>query len=215
MSWTSNGFFRNANILKQLDASTADSIVEIYQPGTLNLSSMAEDARYSGFITSLRLSVAITSIPEMQFPETEIGMGEGEINALLRAKEIVSPKIQLNLLLKSSNITAPLKIGAVSLFNRAPYYTVDLLLYLTDAAAFDLASDCVLLMQLENVGYGLLEGIDRVAVFGSAVEEAENTAPSLNITVLGGGGGETTPQNAITNNQGELIVSNSGDVITT
>lgn len=189
-------------------------MVEIYQPGTLNVQSLAQNARYSGFITSLRLSVSIPSIPEVQFPDTEIGMSDGEINALLRAKEIASPKIQLNLFLRSSNYVEPLKIAAISLFNRPPYYTVDLLLYLADTAAFDVGSDCALLMQLENVGYGLLGGADRVAIFGSAVEEAENTAPSLNITVLGGGGGGSTPQNAITTNQGELIVSNLGEFIT-
>lgn len=212
MTWTSNGFFRNVNILARLDASTGSNRLPIYQPGTRNLASVMDGVRYSGFLTSLRLAVDISSIAEVDFPTIEPGMSDGEISALMAGISESSPQKQISIWLESSD-SPPLRIAAVTLYNRRPYYSVDLLLYLTDAPAFDIASDVALSLQMENAGFGLLQNADQVTVVGSAVEEGENTAPSLNITVLGGGG--SSPSNVITTLSGDVITDLSGEVVTT
>lgn len=214
MSWTSNGFFRNVNILARLDTNTGSNRVPIYQPGTKNLPSALEGVRYSGFLTSLRLAVDITSIAEVSFPTIEPGMSDGEISALMAGISQSSPQKQLSLWLESSDSEA-IRIAAVTLYNRRPYYSVDLLFYLTDAPAFDIASDAVLSLQIENAGFGLLQNQDQVTIIGSAVEEGENTAPSLNITVLGGGGSGPSPSNAVASITGDVVTTVSGEVITT
>lgn len=215
MSWTSNGFFRNANILRLLTPASGNQLVDIYQPGTLNVASIVEGSRYSGFVTSLRLCVDISSVGEVDFPTFEPGMSDGEISALMAGLGAASPKKQLDILMRHST-QSPVKVASIQLFNRRPYYSIDLMLYLTDAPAFDVASDAVLSLQMVNVGFGLLSGTDTISVVGSAVEEAENTAPALNITVLGGGGGGggSTPTNVITDSEGTIITTNEGIPVT-
>lgn len=214
MSWASNGFFRNVNILHQLTSSTGANLVAIYQPGTLNPASLRDNVRYSAFITSLRITVDITSIPEILFPDIEPGMTQGEIQASWNALTRAAPRKQLGIYMGHSS-QAPIKVAEVSLFNRRPYYTYDLLLYLTDATAFDVASDAEILLGVQNVGFGLLSGEDAVNVIGSAVEEAENTAPSLIINVRGGssGGGEELEEDVLVDASGNPIVDNEGNFV--
>ncbi|NJL21653.1 MAG: hypothetical protein HC895_13850 [Leptolyngbyaceae cyanobacterium SM1_3_5] len=47
-----------------------------------------------------------------------------------------------------------MRIASLWLYNRRPYYSIDLLLYFTDAAAFDVASDTALLLQWNQSGLG-------------------------------------------------------------
>jgi hypothetical protein len=68
MAWSSNGFFRNVSIAQSLTLSSGSNVVQIYQPGTANPTSLADGVRYAGFITSLRLYVDISSIAEVQYP---------------------------------------------------------------------------------------------------------------------------------------------------
>ncbi|MBE9179116.1 hypothetical protein IQ268_11140 [Oculatella sp. LEGE 06141] len=215
MSWTSNGFFRNVNILKRLDATATNQLIDLYQPGTLNTQSLKPDVRYSGFITSLRIAVDISSVSPVEFPAREPGMSDGELNTLLRQLDAGAPKKMMDLFLRSSD-SEPLRIGSISLYNRRPYYNIDILYYLTDAAACDIASDAVLSVQVRGVGYGLLTGTDSVSIFGSSVEEAENTAPSLIVNVFGGGGsgGSTATGNVVTDEAGQVITNNAGELVT-
>ncbi|MBD2090973.1 hypothetical protein H6F67_14045 [Microcoleus sp. FACHB-1515] len=182
MSWQSNGFFRNTNILTRLNEASATNLIEVYQPGTLSPLSISANVRYSGFVTSLRLFADIQSIPTFDFPVFSDDQSDGERNASLRDAEAASAKKQLNLMLRRDGGDA-IKIASLWLYNRRPYYSVDLLLYYTDAAAFDVAADTALLVQVESVGFGVLQDTDSVVIHGSAVEEGENTAPSLHINL--------------------------------
>lgn len=214
MSWTSNGFFRNTNILARLTAANAANPIEVYKPGTLSPRSIASGVRYSGFITSLRLNADIRSISEFDYPVPGEAQSEGEVSAAVRDAQTTSAKKQLNLLMRRDDADA-VKIASLWLYNRRPYYSIDILLYFTDAAAFDVASDTALLLQMESIGFGVLDAQDSVVIHGSAVEEAENTAPSLNVNIFANQAdilntrqpvitGDGTP---ITNAQGEIIVN--------
>ncbi len=213
MSWTSNGFFRNVNILRQLSATSGSQVVPIYQPGTINPLSLSQGARYSGFITSLRVCVDITSIAAVEFPDVEPGMTDGEIQALFAGFSRTAPKKEMDLLLQNSG-QPPVKIATMLLYNRRPYYTQDLLMYLTGSAAFDVGSDTVFSLRIVPSTFGLLGPNDRVNIYGSAVEEAENTAPALNITVIGGGGGNSVPPNAVPTTTGQPITTTTGQIVT-
>jgi hypothetical protein len=216
MAWTSNGFFRNVNLLKSFDSSSGSDLIDFYQPGTLNPNSLINDVRYSGFITTLRLQVYLDSIAEIVFPIPEVGQDEAEISAIMRGVEAAAPKKQIAFFLRSSD-SESIKIGSINLVNRKPYYTVDLLIYFTDAAAFDVGSDVILSAQFVNAGFGLLDGTDRVSLHGSAVEEGENTAPSLNINIfgMGDGSGGSTGGNVVVTTGGEVITNNAGSIVET
>lgn len=219
MSWTSNGFFRNINILKAVTPESGSSLIQIYKPGILNLSSVAAEQLYSGFITVLRAHIDISSLPEVAFPTKELGMSDTEWNALLTGLDAVSPKKILDISLSTSDNPDPTRIAAIAIYNRRPYYSINLLPYLTDATAFDVASDAMLTVSIRDIGFNLLEGTDRVVITGAAVEEAENTAPSLNVNVFvsgGGGGGDNGggTGDPVINSAGEVVVNHSGEVVT-
>lgn len=214
MSWTNNGFFRNTNILSRLTAATGTNPIEIYKPGTLSPLSIASGVRYSGFITSLRLNIDIRSIAEFKYPVPGAEQSEEQVAAAVRDAQSTSAKKQINLLMRRDGADA-VRIASVWIYNRRPYYSIDILLYFTDAAAFDVASDTALLVQMESIGFGVLEAQDSIVIHGSAVEEAENTAPSLNVNVFANQAdvlnyrqpviaGDGSP---ITNTQGEIIVN--------
>jgi hypothetical protein len=69
---SSRGIFRNVNILHEFNACTGTSIVEVYQPGWLNAEDVVSNAKYSGFITSLRLTIDISSINPMSIVESDV-----------------------------------------------------------------------------------------------------------------------------------------------
>ncbi|MBD2090370.1 hypothetical protein H6F67_10940 [Microcoleus sp. FACHB-1515] len=212
MSWTSSGFFRNTNILNRLTAATGTNPIEVYKPGTLSPQSIASGVRYSGFITSLRLNVDIRSISEFDYPVPGEDQSEGEVAAAVRDSESSSAKKQLNLLMRRDGADA-VKVASLWLYNRRPYYSVDLLLYFTDAAAFDVASDTAILLQVESIGFGVLEGQDAIVIHGSAVEEGENTAPSLNVNVFANQADILNYRQAITDGDGSPITNAQGEII--
>ena len=213
MTWTSNGFFRNANFIKILEQTSRGDPVVVYQPGTLNPLSIEPERRYSGFLMSIRVRIDISSIAEVQFPAREPGMSPGELSAQLRGMDAVSPKFQMDLLACTHSNPEWEMIGSVMLYNRRPFYTINLMPYLTDAASFDVASDCAIGARITDAGYGLLRLRDRVSIFGSAVEEVENSAPSLTINVRGGSGGGDGTANAIVTADGSRIIDSRGNSV--
>jgi len=219
MSWTSNGFFRNVNVLKLLNAASGTNPVQFYKPGVANRASLSPNHRYSGFLTSLRLVVDISSFAEVARPIPSPSADEGEIQAQIAEIEAAAPKVQLNLLMQIDDEDRQV-IGSLNLFNQRPYYTAEMLVYFGDAASFDIASDCSLHLQIVSVGYGVLQGSDRVLIFGSATEEAENSAPALNINIFGGGtgsggssGGSSSGQ-PVTDSSGQPLTTTNGELIT-
>ncbi|MCL6755400.1 hypothetical protein KBT16_32235, partial [Nostoc sp. CCCryo 231-06] len=66
------GIFRNVNILHELNAGSGTEIIELYQPGWLNSLDVVSNAKYSGFMTSLRLTVDISSINELEAISSDI-----------------------------------------------------------------------------------------------------------------------------------------------
>ncbi|MDZ7970507.1 MAG: hypothetical protein RM368_37215 [Nostoc sp. DedSLP03] len=166
-----NGIFRNVNIIKELNAASGSSMIQLYQPGILNSLDIVNNARYSGFITSLRLTIDITSITELQSISNDILASDATIASNNKATFDGNQKKALSFYLQ--NLDTPLlKIMDVYLFNQRPYYYIDVLKYFTSSSTFDVAPDTQMFVQMTEVGNGLLLNNDRIIILGSAIEES-------------------------------------------
>jgi hypothetical protein len=162
-------YSRNTNIIKSFNPTTLRQT--IYTPGYLSPWDKSSTIRFYGFITSLRMKVDISSLPESVIPNLELTSSRTERLTAVRDLEWNSPRKQINFYLQNTH-SGLVQIASVSLLNRVPYYHVNLLGYLTDGLSFDVGNDTRLEAEIIDAGYGLLAGNDNVAIFGSAKEEA-------------------------------------------
>lgn len=162
-------YSRTQQILTAFSADDASMRI-IYQPSSVSPYDRVQTLRFYGFITSLRMKVDIRSISEADIPNLEADASRLERLTAMRNMEWKSPRKQITFYLRTA--TCPWQaIFDVSLLNRLPYYAVNLLPYLTDNISFDTSNDCLIGAQITNAGYGLLEGEDRVTLYGSVREE--------------------------------------------
>ncbi|NEU77397.1 hypothetical protein PI95_034240 [Hassallia byssoidea VB512170] len=173
---SSRGIFRNVNILHEFNASTGTSIIDVYQPGWLNSLDVVNNAKYSGFVTSLRLTIDISSIKQMSVVESDILASSETVVSNNKETFNYNAKKCLSFYMKTAN-TPLIKIADAYLFNQRPYYYLDLINYFTSAGTFDVAPDAIIACQVVDVGYGLLQGNDRVMLLGCAVEESPDPKP--------------------------------------
>ena len=173
---SSRGIFRNVNILYEFNAGTSTSIFEVYQPGLLNSLDVVSNAKYSGFVTSLRLTIDISSIDPMSIVESDLLDGNETVSSNNKETFNYNAKKCLSFYMKTAN-TPLIKIADAYLFNQRPYYYLDLINYFTSAGTFDVAPDASIACQITDVGYGLLQNNDRVLLLGCVVEESPYTEP--------------------------------------
>jgi hypothetical protein len=162
-------YSRTQQILSAFDADDSSMRI-IYQPSAISPYDRVQTLRFYGFITSLRMKVDVSSIHEADMPNLESDTSRLERLTALRNMEWKSPRKQITFFLRTATVSWQ-PIFDVSLLNRLPYYHVNLLPYLTDNISFDTSNDCLIGAQITNAGYGLLEGADRVTLFGSVREE--------------------------------------------
>jgi hypothetical protein len=162
-------YSRTQQILTAFDADDASMRI-IYQPSAISPYDRVQTLRFYGFITSLRMKVDIKSINEADLPDLEADSTRLERLTALRNMEWRSPRKQITFFMRTANVSWQ-PIFDISLLNRLPYYAVNLLPYLTDNISFDTSNDCLIAAQITNAGYGLLEGADRVTLYGSVREE--------------------------------------------
>lgn len=167
----SQGIFRNVNILVEFNAANTTEAIDIYTPGFINSFDIVSGVKYSGFITSLRATIDINSLPELIPPDINVLDTEADKESKRNEAVTNTPRKCMQLYLRNSN-SKSLLIGEVLLFNRLPYYYVSLIKYFTDTITFDVAPDTVITAQMKDIGYGILTGSDKVAIVGSVVEEA-------------------------------------------
>lgn len=167
----SNGIFRNINILKELTVASSDQILELYQPGWLNSLDVVNSAKYSGFLTSLRLTIDISSINELEtIPSDELA-AESTINANARETFRSNQKKCLSFYMKTFD-TPLIKIVDLFLFNQRPFYYIDVIPYFTSSSTLDIAPDTQICVQVREVGNGILQNDDRILIFGTGIEES-------------------------------------------
>ncbi len=170
------GVFRNVNILHEFNPSN-QGMIELYTPGFLAPYDIESGLKYSAFITSLRLTIDITSIPELAVVTSDLLADDDTIIENTKETFKGNAKKAITFYLKTS-VTPLIKVAEIFLFNQRPYYYLDLIDYFTSAATFDMAPDATIAAQQTDVGYGILQGTDRVLLIGSAVEEAPKHEPA-------------------------------------
>ncbi len=174
-----NGVFRNVNIIKEINAASQNEIIEIYKPGNLNSLDVVSNLRYSGFITSLRLTVELNSIDPLNTISSDILASDATIAANNQATFEGNHKKCIRFLMQNSD-TPLVKVTDVYMFNQRPYYYIDMLRYFTSSATLDIAPDTQLYVQVIDVGNGFLQNDDRLLILGTVIEES----PILNQSFL-------------------------------
>lgn len=165
------GIFRNVNIIKELNAASSNQMIELYQPGWLNSLDIVANARYSGFITSLRLTIDVSSINELEPIASDILADDETITANGKATFQGNQKKCLSFYMRTNDIPL-IKVVDIYLFNQRPYYYVDVLKYFTSSSTLDIAPDTQICVQVRDVGNGLLQNNDRVFLLGTVIEES-------------------------------------------
>lgn len=142
----------------------------IYQPSATSPYDRVQTLKFYGFITSLRMRCDINSIAEGDMPNLDADSSRMDRLLAMRDMEWKSARKQISFFIRTAQVDWQ-PIFDVSLLNRLPYYQVNLLPYFTDNISFDTSNDCLIGAQVTNAGFGLLEGTDRVTIYGSAREE--------------------------------------------
>lgn len=153
----------NANIaiVDKLNSTNFVGIKQIYKPtpGT------------SGFITALGLTVKIKSIPAAYFPaipdDTPLDVVE---QLLLNLESEIEFKI-LQLYIRK-NSESWVEKAEIRIFNKEPYYEIDLMPYFSKANTIDVAEELSLGVELKPP-YALTAA-DNIAIFGTGIEEKKN-----------------------------------------
>lgn len=152
----------NIAILDQIDSTNFSSIKQIYQPLP----------GYSGFITALALTINLKSIPGAEFPYIPDDTPPDVLEQTFRDMEEQLVFKELRILLKKG-AGAWIQKATIRIFNKEPFYEVDLMPYFTKANTIDVAEDLSLGIQLA-LGDTLAADIDKILIFGNAIEEKKN-----------------------------------------
>ncbi|MEH2381136.1 MAG: hypothetical protein V7K27_19990 [Nostoc sp.] len=133
------------------------------------------DLKAVGWIYSL----AAITFPVFELEDTESKKLLAAINL-----EWKSARIQLDILCKTDNLSTWQKLQAFSLLNADPYPYREYLL-----GNHTLGDNGMIAAQITDVGYGLLNGQDKVTIFGELTRQITINQPPIIINVTG----STTP----------------------
>lgn len=208
---------RVKSIVKRISSNNAD-IIPIYQNNGLTLGHEFlpgyEIISYNCFIKNLKAYAAIRSLDAVTPPKFELT--DSDTDKLYKTLDVEwkSPRKQLKAYISAGGDWA--EVGAVSLLNPYgyPYRIYTLMDLYTDNLALELGDNSKIGIQMQNVGYGLLEEADSVTIHGSYVEEiflySKDTlyvSPSGSTSTSNTGGSPTPPAN----NSGGSSASSAGN----
>ena len=126
----------------------------------------------SGFITTLGLTIDIKSIPSTNFPYIPDDTPPDVLEKILESVAASSEFKEINLLLKKGANTW-IEKAKLRLFNKEPYYEIDLMPYFSKANTIDVAEDLSIGIQIQPGT--LLGALDKITVFGTVVEEKSSS----------------------------------------
>lgn len=179
MSITSYNIART--IAKTFNEITGENIIPIFN-NTINNDLNKEIISVNGFVKNLKVHAKIGSLAPVKLPN--FTLEDSETDKLYKTLDIEwgSARKQLNLYI-SDNQTDWHQIGGISLLNPSgyPYRIYNLMDLVTDNLAIELGENGRLGVQIQNVGYGALQGDDVVTLHGSYVQEItiENDNPLI------------------------------------
>lgn len=152
------------SILSKINAASGGSVIPVFAP---------TNADTSYYLQALRLKISIVSVSLTGIPDLEPEMTRAEKIRIVRDLEWDSPRKELAILQKTTGDW--IEVARVSCLNRPPYYTINLLQYLTDNADLPLGVGSALGVKIADVGHGLLSGKDELIVHGGGISESAST----------------------------------------
>lgn len=152
----------NTLILGKIDSTNYSTPKLIYKP----------QPGYSGFVTSLGITVYLKSINSANFPAIPDDTPPDVIEQIFQNLEETLQFKKLNILLRK-NSEPWIQKADIRIFNKEPYYDVDLMPYYTKANTIDVAEELGLGIELA-LGDTLAADIDKITIFGTAIEEKKN-----------------------------------------
>lgn len=163
------------SIVRQLTSSDGTGIVTLVAPESPGITALTTGEFYSNYIQSLRLKIELPGFTEAAIPALEPDMSRAERVSSIRNIEWNSPRVEAGLLLKQEGGDW-VEIARISCLNRPPYYTIDLMHWISDNADFNLGQQSYLGFQVQDVGFGSLNTGDSLTVFGSLSREVWSVA---------------------------------------
>ena len=152
-----------ASILFEINSTNySTGIFTIYKP----------PLGYSGFVTTLRLTIDIKSIATADFPYIPDDTPPNVLQEILDQVALNTPYKEVVLFYKKGD-GAWIQRAPIRIFNKEPFYDVNLMRFYSDANTIDVADDFSLGIQL-RLGNVLVPSVDKIAVWGSVVEEKKN-----------------------------------------
>jgi hypothetical protein len=150
------------SILSQINSSNyTDSITTIYKP----------PLGHSGFVTTLRLTIDLNSIEPAEFPYFPDDTPPAVLQQMLNEIAANTEYKEIILYFKKGN-GSWLERCSLQIFNKEPFYDINLMRIFSDANTIDVAEDFSLGIQVK-VG-NTLAATDRILIWGSVVEEKKN-----------------------------------------
>ena len=135
----------------------------------------ADDFGY--YLQSLRLKIACPSLAVADIPNMEPELTRAERIKIIRDLEWLSPRRELEILQRVGTTGEYFALGRISCLNRPPFYSINLLQFLTDNADYPIGSGTTLAFRAKNAGHGLLAGADELIVYGGGVKESVQAEP--------------------------------------
>jgi len=127
----------------------------------------------SGFITTLRLTINLNSIETAEFPyipdETPSAVLQQILDEVAQNTEFKEIILYLKKGAEPWVERAPIRI-----FNKDPYYDVNLMRFFSDANTIDVSEDLSLGIQVKGGSGNILTATDTILVWGTVVEEKKN-----------------------------------------
>lgn len=172
-----NVFQRNKLILTEINELNVNETHIIYQPNLVPSQLNPIDVYFNGFIQDLRIKIDINSLTEVGLPTLEPELTEAEKLQLYTALEWSNARMELSVL-RSADGQDWMETARLSLQNRAPYYSVDLLPFFTKQADAIVGNEWIAL-KVKDAGYGLLTGNDSLVIHGSCQLQAHYISGSV------------------------------------
>ena len=128
-------------------------IKTVLEPKAAQFTGLTTGQFFSTYLHSLRLKIEIPSKLEAAIPNLEPDMSRAERVIQIRDLEWRSQRVELAMHFKREGEDW-MELFRLSCLNRPPYYTINLMSYLTDGADFLLGEDCYLGASVIEVGLG-------------------------------------------------------------
>jgi hypothetical protein len=189
-------------IVVKINSQSGTNIIPVITNDLSGITSPAQILSANLFIKNLKAFAQIKSLAPVNLPNIELEDSETDKLYKVLDVEWKSPRYQLNLYI-SNNSTDWYLVGSISLLNPSgyPYRIYNLQDLYTDNLAIELGENGRVGVQIQEVGYGLLQTNDLITIHGSYVQELTVDETSIINPIT-----DSSPINQIVTQQSKVIV---------